>query len=142
MPAPPGYDGPQYDLMHRPWTSDELAEFLEEPSAAAERQEEWRKPRTPVIRFFEVADLGLNVLAREGSVGVAYVEDGTPLATAGLRVGDHVLAVNGIDVSDLQDLRRQLRRAFVLGGAELSVLRDGNPQCLAVSFAGWDLPAK
>jgi regulator of sigma E protease len=62
---------------------------------------------------------------------VAAVRDGSPAADAGLRVGDELLAVDGVRSSDFTVLREALRqRADV--PSELTVQRDGAEQRITV----------
>ena len=57
-----------------------------------------------------------------------------------MRTGDQLVAIDGLPIETLDAARRRLRRAFVLGGAELSVERAGRPLRMTVSFFGWELP--
>lgn len=59
----------------------------------------------------------------ESGVLVTNVEDGTPAARAGLQGGDVIVAVNGIEVEDLRDVRRHAAEADET--IELTILRRG-----------------
>jgi sigma-B regulation protein RsbU (phosphoserine phosphatase) len=56
---------------------------------------------------------------------VGLVVPGGPAARAGLRVGDHILTVNGIPAADLEDMPAVLRRGGPDRSVFLSVERDG-----------------
>src|SRR5262249_7519285 len=95
--------------------------------------------RTDGLRFFELADIGLT-LAQEGQLRVAKVHRDGPMAKAGLKPGDAIVAVDGTAVADSDTARQRLRHAFVLGGAESTIRSDGKPLTFHVSFFGCHLP--
>ena len=68
--------------------------------------------------------------ADEG-VLVTRVEEGTPAARAGLRGGDVIVGVNGVDVQDLDDVRRAA--GGQTGALELSVLRRGERRTVRIN---------
>ncbi|HUF11848.1 MAG TPA: PDZ domain-containing protein [Longimicrobiales bacterium] len=67
-------------------------------------------------------DLG-EYFETDRGVLVTNVEDGTPAARAGLEAGDVIIAVNGTEVDDLRDVRRQAAAAEET--IELTILRRG-----------------
>src|SRR5262249_2719105 len=95
--------------------------------------------RSDGLRFFALTDLGV-VVTLDGQLTVSDIRQDCPLAKAGLKVRDEIVAIDGNAVTDAEMTRQHLRRAFVLGGTELSVRRDGKPLTLRVSFFNWRLP--
>jgi serine protease Do len=63
---------------------------------------------------------------------IAALTDGGPAERAGLKVGDVVLGVNGHTVKSASDLTRQVAFAHPDDVLQLSVLRDGHEQTIAV----------
>ena len=63
---------------------------------------------------------------------VTEVEDGSPAARAGLRGGDVIVAVNGNDVDDVDDVRRHAARAED-GPIELGIMRRGERRTIRLS---------
>lgn len=66
---------------------------------------------------------------------IRQVEDGSPAAEAGLRTGDVVVAIDGEPVSGLTALIGQVRERAGGQQASLTVVRDGERQEVAVTFA-------
>ena len=62
-------------------------------------------------------------LERIGGVIVSTVQPDSPAASAGIRVNDVILRINGRDVADLQDLRFRLATMPVGGTVKLAILR-------------------
>ncbi len=79
-------------------------------------------------------------LAHATGALVADVEPNGPAAKAGLKPGDVVTAVNGAVVDDPRALARQVAALRPGTGAEVTVLRDGAEQTLAMTTAA--LPDK
>lgn len=67
-------------------------------------------------------DLG-EYFETDRGVLVTSVADGTPAADAGLEAGDVIIAVNGAEVDDVRDVRRQAAAAETI---ELTILRRGD----------------
>jgi hypothetical protein len=90
-----------------------------------------------VARFFDPAQVGVEAAESEGGLTVKIVADGKPFARAGLRAGDRLRAVDGVQVSTTDAFRRALRRAIALAKQTvLTVERDGGrPTDLKVSLA-------
>jgi S1-C subfamily serine protease len=82
----------------------------------------------PVPRSFARA----HRLAVTSGVLVASVEPGSPASTAGLHVGDIILAFAGEATSDLDDLHRRLTEDRIGAPASLIVLRRGERRQLFV----------
>mgnify|MGYP002778614160 CR=1 FL=1 len=75
-----------------------------------------------LIRFFEVADVGLTLDACKVSNVVG------PLAKAGVQSGDVFTHVDGVAVKDAEALRKALRRRYaILGFGAFTLTRDGKP---------------
>ena len=72
----------------------------------------------------------LGMSERPGMVGLVY--PGGPASRAGLRVGDHIVSVNGIPAADMGDMPAVLRRGGPDRSVFLSVERDG--KALAVEL--------
>lgn len=72
---------------------------------------------------------------------VESVQDGTPAAKAGLKRGDVIIKIKGGEVDSVADLR--LRIAEIRPGTEvdLTILRDGEEQVLAVILGSLDDPS-
>lgn len=83
------------------------------------RVEVWEKESNPLgfITFFELRRIGLEVKTAKGAVKGAAVKAGLPSETAGLKVGDTILDVNGKKPADAESLRRLLRDALAIGDA-------------------------
>jgi len=80
----------------------------------------------------DIAD-GLGLKEASGAL-VAQIQPGTPAAKAGLQVGDAILAVDGRKVKDSRDLAR-LVAAYEPGTkVNLSVVRNGKDQTVAVEL--------
>ncbi|MDO5626834.1 MAG: trypsin-like peptidase domain-containing protein [Mobilicoccus sp.] len=98
-----------------------------------------------LIRNGEVAHpyLGVqlqNAIATEGDIrrraaGVARVESGTPAASAGLRSGDAIIAVDGVPVDSALSLTAQVRAREVGAETTITVVRDGQRHDIGVTLA-------
>jgi regulator of sigma E protease len=78
--------------------------------------------------------LGFGFWAPPPSSTIGVVEPDGPAARAGLLVGDIVAAVNGVAVSDFEDLRRRIEQHA--GESVLfSVVRNGQEQALRIDVA-------
>jgi len=97
--------------------------------------------RVPLgVRFFETADVGIEVAAVAKGIKVEKLSPDFPPAKAGLTVGDIILEVDDKKLVDPEVCRRQLRRAYVQGEAVFKVQRGNKQLELTVTFAGFDLP--
>jgi hypothetical protein len=92
------------------------------------------------VRFFEVADAGLEVAKGDDGVKVVAVADGQPPQKAGMRVADVITSTDGTAVKDVEQFRRLLRNAVAKETAKLSIRRDGKEMELTVSYANWSPP--
>lgn len=91
------------------------------------------------VRFFETADLGIEVAPGGNGVRIVKVTAASPPAKAGLQVGDVVLRMDVEDSADVETFRRQLRRAFVQGQAVVELRRGDKVLELPIAFYGFDL---
>jgi len=73
-----------------------------------------------------------NQLAVTSGVLVAEVEPGSPAATAGLRIGDIILAFADEPVGGLDDLLRRLTTDCIGAPAKLTLLRRGERRALTI----------
>jgi serine protease Do len=81
----------------------------------------------------EIADsLGL---AHPAGVLIDQVHPGGPADRAGVKSGDVITAVDGLEVGDPQGLRFRVATKPVGGSAALTVLRQGRPLALRLSLA-------
>jgi hypothetical protein len=76
----------------------------------------------------------------DGSLIVMAVDENTPAAAAGLRTGDCILAVGGVDISKISELRDVVLKSDV--PLELSVRKAGTDavESLTIKLAGMPLP--
>jgi membrane-associated protease RseP (regulator of RpoE activity) len=65
---------------------------------------------------------------------VANVDDGTPAEAAGIKVGDVIIAVNGQDVKDVNDLRAKIGPLGPDAIAKISIQRGGAKQLVSVKL--------
>ena len=77
---------------------------------------DWRPKRKGNFIGIQISDTG---------VGVKSVLEDSPAATAGLKPGDVILALNGAKVSRLEDLFDELSRCYVGQKVYIKILRGG-----------------
>ncbi|MBB5085015.1 M50 family metallopeptidase [Nonomuraea endophytica] len=63
----------------------------------------------------------------------------TPAAQAGLKVGDEIVAFNGVTITSWEDATRKIR-AHGAGPAKLGIMRNGQPVTLDVNLIAQDRP--
>ncbi len=73
--------------------------------------------RTDGLRYFQFDDLGIECTMPEAFLPIKSVDPKSPFSKAGLRPGDFIREIDGADTDSINTARRQLRRAFVLGGS-------------------------
>jgi serine protease Do len=71
--------------------------------------------------LWEIA--GLRVADRRGGVVIEEVENGSRSANIGLAPGDAIVGINGVEVSSVSDLNRELTRSVERSSIVLSVAR-------------------
>jgi hypothetical protein len=97
-----------------------------------EVREKQKQPLAGVVRFFSLADVGLEVAANRNGVEVMKVAD-RPFGAAGLLPGDVVRAVNDIKVDSPESLRRAIRRRLAeCGMLAVHVQRGDKPVTVSV----------
>ncbi|MBL8590365.1 MAG: Do family serine endopeptidase [Methylobacteriaceae bacterium] len=84
----------------------------------------------------DLAD-GLGLKSAAGAL-VDQAEPGTPAAKAGLKSGDVIVALNGVEVKDARDLTRRVGALKPGESAEIGYLRGGEKMTARVSLAGQD----
>jgi hypothetical protein len=97
--------------------------------------EDRRGGATRPFVFFEPARVGLAVTTVAGGVTAARLDPNSPLAVAGLRVGDAISAVDGSRIDSVEGLRQKLRSAYIAGEGTVTVRRDNADHVLAVRFS-------
>jgi hypothetical protein len=113
-----------------------LAELAEAPACGG-FYERCREETTPTkIKFLPTAPrLGLSWSGKphmDGSLIVLAVDDNTPASKAGIRTGDCITHVSGIEVSEIKELRDVVRASE--GALKLTVRRAGTDQVDTLSF--------
>lgn len=73
--------------------------------------------------------------SKRAGAGIAEVNDGTPAAAAGLKVGDVVIAVDGERVDSSTALIAQVRERTAGEKVTVTIVRDGKRQDLQVTLA-------
>jgi hypothetical protein len=93
------------------------------------------KDATSPYKFFELADVGLSVVAAKEGVVVAGVKPDTPFGNSGLQKGDIIRAIDDAPAGHSELFRKQVRRAMVVqGDCLLTVARGDKTLDLAVHF--------
>jgi S1-C subfamily serine protease len=77
--------------------------------------------------------IGLAARAGPQAVRIGEMEAGGPAASGGLRVGDIILALDGVTVGGADDLIRLLGASRIGRSVEVSILRNGRIERLAVT---------
>jgi serine protease Do len=72
-------------------------------------------------------------LGADHGVLVIDAPAGTPAADAGLRNGDIVVKVGGVDVASVREMRRALERRAGEDSIELQIVRDKHKQTLKIN---------
>ncbi len=73
--------------------------------------------------------------SRDAGILVGEIEDNSPAAKAGIRVGDIILSIDGKEVATSLDLRRELRDQKAGDSARIEVLRGRNRQTLVATVS-------
>lgn len=89
--------------------------------------------RTGATAASRRAWLGINCIEQAGQVRVVRVSDDSPAESAGLRVGDRIVSIDGTPVANLETLWTQLWRGAAEREVALEVERDGSAQTLTVT---------
>jgi serine protease Do len=120
--------------------------------SAQDQEHRWFEATTPDV-YFQLAGLGqtsymgVNLadidserakalkLRDVHGVEITRIEDNSPAAKAGLKVGDVVLEYNGQRVEGMEQFGRFVRETPAGREVKLAVSRDGNPQTVPVTLA-------
>ncbi len=86
------------------------------------------------IKWFTVAEVGVEVAAAKDAVRIEKLHDGKLPLKAGLKVGDIVTAVDGTKVDSLASFRRRLLRGVVNEYCTLTVQRGGKSLDVPLDF--------
>lgn len=89
--------------------------------------------RTGATAASRRAWLGINCIEQAGQVRVVRVNDDSPAESAGLRVGDRIVSIDGTPVANLETLWTQLWRGAAEREVALEVERDGTARTLTVT---------
>lgn len=81
-------------------------------------------------------------LERVSGAIVSDISRGGPAASAGLRVGDVVTAVDGRDVSDARGARYRMTTTGVGRTAKLTILRNGRSRTVSIRLAALPKPSR
>ena len=73
-------------------------------------------------------------LPKAGGVLVSDVQSGTPAAKAGLRQGDVIIKLNGVELANMADLRNRVAMLTPGSKADMTLIRDGKEQNLGVTI--------
>ncbi len=94
------------------------------------------------VRFFELADVGVDAAADKGGVRITKLDPRSPLAVYGLKVGDVVTRLNDQPMTSVHEFRRHARRSVVLRAGIFHVRRGGEDLSRIVYFDGLLEPGK
>ena len=102
------------------------------PSSPGFHLEEKARRPLGIVRFFELADVGLSLDA----LSVQTIAPLSRLGRAGLLKGDRFVSIDGTEAKDAEAVRRLLRKRFALGGVGTFVVkRDGKMVTLRARLA-------
>ena len=88
-----------------------------------------RAPRDP--DDFSLGDLGLTPVEQRRPLKIAVLEPGMPAAEAGLKAGDAILSVNGVELHSLTSMILYLQQNGPKP-VQIKILRNGTPQTVVV----------
>jgi hypothetical protein len=97
------------------------AEKAHEPAVAQSKTKE-----NPFgVRFFETGELGVEVEDHANGVKITALAPDSPLASAGLRIGDVIGRINDSRTDSVKEFRRELRRSVVWESGVFWLRTDG-----------------
>lgn len=76
-------------------------------------------------------DSGLTVTEDQGILIVRVMPD-SPAVRSGIRAGDVIVSINGVQMADASAVQQQVERTRVGGELQMQVIRNGQPMTLAV----------
>src|SRR5262249_20700853 len=94
------------------------------------------------VRFFEMADTGMEIAPAERGLKIKSVVKDQPPAKAGLLAGDVITAIDKTAIKDAEQFRRLLRKAVAARKADLTIERIGSSIDAMMSFTDWEPPAR
>jgi serine protease Do len=94
------------------------------------------------VRVQDLTDELAGYFGVKGGVLVSGVEADTPAAKAGVKAGDVITAVNGNQITDPSELRREVAKVDDGQSADLSVTRDKKTLSLKVEVKAAEKPAE
>ena len=86
------------------------------------------------MRFFQSADVGVELGAKGGAVSVAKLTPGSPLTRCGVQVGDIIAQVNDKPIKTANDVRRELRYSVALEAGIFHIYRGDEKITRVVYF--------
>ena len=78
--------------------------------------------------------MGVSIALSEGGVGIRAVVEEGPAAKAGLRPGDVIVELGGIQTPDFRALRRAMRGRKIGETIEVKFLRGAETQTVSVTL--------
>lgn len=102
------------------------------------------KARHPLqfVRFFETADVGIEVAPAAKGVTVHGLQAWSQAAQAGAQQGDIITALDGVQVDSPVTFRRLVCQALARERSTLRIQRDGSSVDVVVSFRCLDEMAR
>jgi hypothetical protein len=104
------------------------------PRTGIEREKPGLKENPFGVRFFQTADVGVELVVKDQAVTVAKLTPGSPLPKYGVEVGDVITQVNDKPAKTLNDIRRELRYSVVLEAGILHITRGQEKLTRVVYF--------
>jgi hypothetical protein len=99
-----------------------------------EREKPGMKDSPFGVRFFQTADVGVELAVKGGAVTVAKLTPGSPLTKYGVQVGDVITRVNDKPAKTANDVRRELRYSVVLEAGIFHIRRGDEKLTRVVYF--------
>lgn len=98
-----------------------------------EREKPGLKENPFGVRFFQSADVGVELATKGAVVSVAKLTPGSPLTKCGVQVGDVITQVNDKSIKTANDVRRELRYSVALE-AGIFHIRRGDEKITRVVY--------
>lgn len=99
-------------------------------------------PAAPMVAQVEPPKVmvGIRMDEEDGRVIIADVIEDTPAAKAGMRAGDLLVSVSGVEIKATTDVRDALKDKNPGDEIEVRVEREGKAETLRVTLAAYNLP--
>lgn len=104
------------------------------PRTGIENEKPGLKENPFGVRFFQTADVGVELAVEYGVVTVAKLTPGSPLTKYGVQVGDVITQVNDKPTLTLNDARRELRYSVALEAGIVHIKRGQEKLTRVVYF--------